>query len=403
VKIIYHHRTRSTDAQRIHILEIVHAFQSLKHDVEIVSLVPTEKARQDAKRDAGNPLWQRMARRIPFLYEMVQIGYNVFGVPMLLWKVARAKADFIYERYSLFNFTGVLVAKLCGVPIILEVNSPFAMEQGRDKDIRLERFAGWTERVICNLATRVIVVSTSLAKIMQASGVHPEKIQVMTNGVRLDHFQAQPQSMELRKSLGLGVHEKVIGFVGWFRKWHGLELLLDAFRVAGFKRGEVRLMLIGDGQAMQDLQQLVRDYELTDSVFFTGPLPHDKVPEYLDLIDIAVQPAANEYCCPMKILEYMALGKAIVAPRQENIRELLREGDEAQYFAPGDANGLAEALRALVNDPGKATDMGRRAREAVSRRGYLWTANAERVLEMVEQRDRLHTAVTGNLRQNNAK
>lgn len=384
MKIIYHHRTRSTDAQRIHIQEIVKAFQDLGHDVEIVSLVAIDAGQDDAARDAGEAPWKKLARRIPFLYEMVQLGYNFVGVPMLLARVVRGRADFIYERYSLFNFTGVAVSRFCRIPLALEVNSPFALEQSRDKDIRMFRFASWTERAICNLATRVIVVSTPLARIMERAGVTPGKLEVMPNGVCLENFRPASAGAELRDSLGLS-GKVVIGFVGWFRKWHGIELLLRAFHESGLAGKAAKVMLIGDGAAMPDLRQYVEEHGLREDVLFTGPLPHHDVPRYLDLIDIAVQPAANEYCCPMKILEYMALGKPIVAPRQGNIQELLREGSEACYFTPGDVSSLARALTELVEDPGKASRMGRQALAAIFERGYLWSANARRVAEMMKQ------------------
>jgi glycosyltransferase involved in cell wall biosynthesis len=363
-------------------MEIAGSFEELGHRVEIVSLVPTDQAQHDANRDAGNPLWQRLVRSIPFAYELVQLGYNLLGIPMLMTRVLRAKTDFIYERYSLFNFTGVAVAGMCGIPIIVEVNSPFALEQIRDKDIRLHRFAQWTEKVICNLATHVIVVSTPLRRMMEQSGVMPEKIHVMTNGVRLEHFQPQALSETTRLSLGIRDGETVIGFVGWFRKWHGLENLLEAFAKSGLS-DRAKVMLIGDGQAMPDLQRYVKDHELGDDVIFTGPLPHAQVPAYVRLIDIAVQPAANEYCCPMKILEYMAVGKPIVAPRQENIQDLLRDED-AQYFTPGDVDSLAGALKALAEDPERARQMGERARRAIIQRGFLWRENAARVVRMVK-------------------
>jgi glycosyltransferase involved in cell wall biosynthesis len=379
VRILYHHRTRSTDAQRVHIREMAEAFRALGHEVKLVSLVPIERGEQNAGRDARNPLWQRWARRIPLAYEAVQLGYNLIGIPMLLREALRRETDLLYERYSLFNFAGVVVSKLCRIPLILEVNSPFALEQGRDRDIRQVKVAAWAERAICNLAERVVVVSTPLARILQASGVRPGKIEVMTNGVRLEQFVPQPPSDRLRSSLGLRPGEKAIGFVGWFRKWHGLELLLDAYRLSGLETRQTRLLLIGDGQAMGDLRRYAEDHKLAASVIFTGPVPHSRIPAYMNLIDVAVQPAANEYCCPMKILEYMALGKPIVAPRQENIQEILREG-EARFFEPGNARSLAEALCAVTQDANLGRCMGERARAAVTERGYLWTVNALRVV-----------------------
>ena len=379
MKIVYHHRTRSTDAQRIHIQEIARAFEDLGHTLRMVSLVPVDAEQHNAERDAGVALWRRLARRVPFAYDLVQIAYNLAGIPMLMAAVWRRKVDFIYERYSLFNFAGAVTARLCRLPLVLEVNSPFALEQQRDGEIRLPRLAAWSERTICNMATRVIVVSTPLKRIMEGAGVRPEKLEVMTNGVRLSDFQAQAKDAALEESLGLR-GATVIGFVGWFRNWHGLDLLIEAFHRSGLARKRVKVLLIGDGPAMGRLQERVRQAGLQDRVIFTGPLPHAEVPSHLNLIDIAVQPSANEYCCPMKILEYMALGKPVVAPRQENIREIVREGEEAILFTPGDAASFAAALERLAGNPAERLRFGANARMAVHNRGYLWRANAARVV-----------------------
>ena len=382
MRIIYHHRTRATDAQRIHIREMVQAFRGLGHEVEIVALVDTETAVEDAARDAGDALWKRIVKRIPFAYDFLQLLYNAMGIPLLAAKVIRRKVDLIYERYSLFNFTAVAVARLFRVPIVLEVNSPFALEQKRDGHIRTFRFAQWTERVICNGATMVVVVSSPLKRIMAQAGVDPAKLVVMSNGVNLDHFQKRDDTDGLRSSLGLE-NKVVIGFIGWFRNWHGLDILLQAFHESEMMRERAALLLIGDGPAMPQLKEYVEKHRLQASVLFTGPVPHHKVPPYLALMDIAVQPAANEYCCPMKIIEYMALGKPIVGPRQENVEELLDDGSEGLLFTPRDAASLGQALAQLVDDPACRVAMGTQARAAIERRGLTWTHNAQQVLELV--------------------
>jgi glycosyltransferase involved in cell wall biosynthesis len=382
MRIVYHHRTRATDAQKVHITEIVKAFRDLGHSVEMVSLVPTEQTSADPSKEAGQAGWQVLVRRIPFVYEVVQLGYNAIGIPLLFWKVLQSSPDFIYERYSLFNFTGVFVAKLLNKPIVLEVNSPFALEQGRDGHIRAVGFANWTERIICNAANTVIVVTGSLRKIMAANGIRPEKLAVMSNGVNLSHFRTRPDSEALRQRLGLD-GKVVIGFVGWFRNWHGLDVLIEAFHRAGLAARGAALLLVGDGPAMKQIREQIERLRTSESVILTGALPHEVVPEYLDLIDIAVQPAANEYCCPMKILEYMALSKPVVAPRQENIQELLREDEEAVFFRPGDSEALGIALSGLVSDPPRVKRLGERARSAIDKRGFLWINNAERVTQLV--------------------
>lgn len=382
MKLVYHHRTRSTDAQRIHILEMVRAFEKLGHEVHMAELVPADTAMEDASRDAADAPWKQLVRRVPYSYDLVQLAYNLVGVPMVVWKILSTRSDFIYERYSLFNFTGMIASRLTRRPLILEVNSPFALEQHRDNEIQMFRLGAWAERVICNLSTKVIVVSSPLGRILQQSGIRKEKLETMPNGVATERFQSHGKSAEMLDRYRLR-GSTVIGFVGWFRNWHGLEMLVEAFHLSALAGRNVKLLLIGDGPAMASLREIVAKHQLAESVVFTGPLPHAEVPAHLDLVDIAVQPAANEYCCPMKILEYMALGKPVVAPKQENISELLVEGQEAEFFEPMNEESLAEALRKMVEQPERTAAMGRNAAAALQSRGYLWTANAERVLRMV--------------------
>ena len=205
----------------------------------------------------------------------------------------------------------------------------------------------------------------------------------MPNGVSLAHF-GQRDASTLRCELGFA-NQIVIGFVGWFRNWHGLESLLEAFHGADLARENAMLLLIGDGPAMPDLRRFVANHKLEEHVHFTGPLPHARVPDYLSLIDIAVQPAANEYCCPMKLIEYMALGKPIVAPRQENICELLEEGSEALFFEPGNAASMGDALQELVRDRNMAKRLGEAARTAIDKRRYLWIENGRRVVRLASE------------------
>lgn len=385
MKILYHHRTRATDAQRVHIREIIHAFRQLGHQVEQAALADAEKPQSDAKREAHDGTLKTIIRRIPFSSEIVQLAYNFFALPWLMWRIYWGNFDFVYERYSLFTFAGVVAARLTGRPLVLEVNSPLALELSRDAEIRSGGLAHWMERWICNMATRVIVVSGPLKRILMANGVREEKLMLLPNGVNLDHMNHAPETARLRRDLGLD-NCVTIGFVGWFRKWHGLELLLQAFHQEGLHLRGAKLMLVGDGPATADLKQYADQSQLHDFVVFTGPVPHEKISSYLHLIDIAVQPAANEYCCPMKIIEYMGLGKPIVGPRQENIEELLSDGEQAILFNPNDLAGLGASMRRLVEDSELRRHLGNQSLATIHRRGLLWLKNAERVATLVRDR-----------------
>jgi len=393
MKILYHHRTRAADAQGVHIREMVYAFEELSHQVDLASLVDTHIDEKTAHRST-EPSWRKVLRRLPFAYEAIQLGYNVVGLPWLLWKIRKNRIDLVYERYSLFTFAGVLAAKLMRKPIALEVNSPIALEQNRDNQLRATRFAIRLETAICNAATRVIVVSAPLRRILIEMGVSPSKIVIMHNGANLRHFEIT-ENETLRRSLNLE-GKTVIGFAGWFKKWHGLEFLIEAFHHSGLAKRNAVLLLLGDGPAMPELRALAEEFGIADAVRFTGPVPHQQIPEYLNLLDIAVQPAANEYCCPMKILEYMALKKAIVAPRQENIEELLTDGRQALLFTPGDTADFEKKLLQLTIETDTRETLAQAAYEAIFSRGLTWTDNAARVLTLL-------TGIRGEGRNRNAK
>lgn len=381
MRILFHHRARASDAQRLHILEMARAFRELGHCVEMVSVVRTGEEPADVSWQARGTAWQAVVHRIPLAYEIVQLAYNIVGLPLLLWKALRGSPDLIYERYAMFNLSGVCVAALLSKPIVLEVNSPLALEQGRDGHILAVQLGCWVEQWVCNAATKVIVVTESLRRIMIGNGVRPGQLVVMHNGVDPTRFCAPPNGSSLRHRLGIE-NKVVIGFVGSFRNWHGLHLLLNAFHLGRFATRGAVLLLVGDGPERKDLQRRIGELELENHVIVTGALHHSVIPEYLNIIDVAVQPAANEYCCPLKILEYMALARPIVAPRQENIQELLRDG-EAVFFAPGDAGALSRALSELLEDPRRAGRLGMDARSALYARDLLWVRNAEQVIHLV--------------------
>jgi glycosyltransferase involved in cell wall biosynthesis len=175
----------------------------------------------------------------------------------------------------------------------------------------------------------------------------------------------------------------VLGFVGWFRKWHGLETLLEIFHEAKLKEAGVRLMLIGDGPAAPNLRRFVQEQELTEAVVFTGPVDRKEMPAHVAALDIALQPSVTEYASPMKIFEYMGMGKCIVAPDQPNIREILKDRETAFLFKPGDRETFKAALIESIESPQLRETLGRQAAQAIFDRGFLWRSNAERTLDLI--------------------
>lgn len=393
MKILYHHRTRAGDAQGIHIAEIQRAFRNRGHLVVEVALVEAgAEARADEKGGSARGLAgiaSRLSEALPLpAKEVLELGYNAVAYRRLSDAIRRIRPDFLYERYSANTFAGLAAARRHGVPFVLEVNSPLALEKAEHDGLFFKRLTRSLERRLCSGADVTIAVTRVLAGILEGEGVPPGRIVVMPNGVRRE-FGTGADREGFRRRLGIPPDAVVAGFVGWFRAWHGLERMLEAAASPEWREADIHLVLAGDGPAMPALRAMRAELGLEDRVHLCGAVPRHEVESALAAFDIAVQPAVTSYACPMKVIEYMAAGLAIVAPGSDNVRELLLDGETAllcsgdQYPPMPSMEALRDGVLRLARDPELRRRLGEAARRALLERGYLWEENARRVEELV--------------------
>jgi glycosyltransferase involved in cell wall biosynthesis len=393
--ILYHHRTAGQDAQGIHIQEILHAFQALGHTTELVSFADRGPRRPAAAAAPAAPAtvvhaaaggerytWMARLKNLALVYECAELAYNLWGLWALGRAMRRRRPDVLYERYSLFNVSGVLASRLWRVPMVLEVNAPLAHEKERYEKLALRRLAYALERWICSGSTRTVVVSTPMKEILVRQGVPAEHLVVISNGVNTVEIAAALGHCDVRRRYGLG-GRLVLGFVGWFKPWHRLDTVIELLASRPDWRGRVHLLLVGDGPETPALRRLAEARGVADAVTFTGPVGRDEIYDHIDAFDVALQPHVTEYASPMKIFEYLALGKCVVAPDLANIREILTHGEDALLFRAGDAEDLGRAVALLAGDPERVRRMGGNARRTLETRRYYWIDNARRALAAV--------------------
>jgi glycosyltransferase involved in cell wall biosynthesis len=391
VKVLYHHRTRAGDAQGIHIAEMARAFRARGHEVVEVALVAAgSEARADAQGGDGRGLAavaSALARRLPLpLREAMELAYNALAYRRIGRAIRRERPDFVYERYAANTFAGLAAARRHGVPLVLEVNAPLALEKAAAGELCFARLARAVERRLCAGADVTIAVTAALARILEWGGVPAGKAVVMPNGVRREFGAGRPEAevAALRARWGVRPGAVVVGFVGWFRPWHGLERLLAAAASPAWRAAGIHLVLAGDGPARPAVEEAAR--VLAGSVTLCGPVARGEIETALAAFDIAIQPAVTPYACPMKILEYMAAGRAIVAPGAANVRELLAHGETAWLCSEGaqpTVRELAGGVLRLAGDARLRRRLGEAAREQILARGLLWEENARRVEELV--------------------
>lgn len=384
MNILYHHRTRAEDAQGIHIRALCEAFRELGHTVLVVGPVdpggPRPPSPELPAAKAGTHL---LGFRVPhWLYELLAIGYNLPDSLVLLYHLLRYRPRLVYERYALFNVSGRLVSALFRVPFVLEVNAPLSLELKQHGGLAFERTARRVEDWSCRRATRTVVVSAAMADIFAERGVPRERLMVIPNGVDRRQFHPQVDGKAVRRRLGLD-DRLVVGFVGWVRPWHGVDKLIEAIALLPDLAGDVALLIVGDGPALPGLKEQARALGVAARVIFTGPVAQTEVPAFLAAMDVAVQPDVTPYASPIKLFEYLAMGKAIIAPRRRNIEEVVADGRHALLFAPGEARELAAAIARLHRSPELRRQLATAALDLFEDRKYYWEANARRVLEAV--------------------
>jgi len=194
----------------------------------------------------------------------------------------------------------------------------------------------------------------------------------------------------VRYGVKLGLERAfVVGFVGWIRPWHGVDRLVDAVARLAPERPELHLLLVGDGPAMDGLREQVRARGIHDRVHFTGAVPADAIPAHIAAMDVAVQPDVTDYASPIKLFEYLALARPVIAPDKPNIGEVVEHDVSALLFKPGDVGELSGAIQRLHAEPGLRERIAQRGAALIDERGYNWEANARRVIEVVTGVDSL--------------
>ena len=383
MKILYHHRTLGDGAEGIHIEEMVKAFRDLGHEVKVVAPIGEKTNTESAKIS----VFSRIKRFVPkILYEFIEIGYNLYGYYLVSKEISKERPDLIYDRYITFNASAVLIGKKYKIPVILEVNAPLALERSQQEDERLylKKLAFFLEKWACSNSYRTLVVSTPLKEYLVRLGVPSAKIIVVPNGVDIKKFEPyRGKNKNFLQCCGFTEASMIVGFVGILRPWHGLDLLLKAFHEVAEEEENLRLLIVGDGPIRFDIEQKIKELQLSKKVFIVGRISHSNVVDYVNLFDIAVSPKATFYASPMKILEYMAMGKAVVASDTENIRDIIDDKTDGILFANGDYLDLADKIKSLVENSTLRRYIGLNARiKTVKKRN--WGNNALVICRSIE-------------------
>ncbi|MCO7610383.1 glycosyltransferase family 4 protein [Pseudomonas chlororaphis] len=326
-------------------------------------------------------------------------------------RLAELKPAYIYERAILGSYVGAQLSRELGIPYILEYNgSEISMKRSFDeRGYELENAFSKAEQAAFAQATSIVAISKVIEDGLIQQGIPAEKVLFNPNGCSPEHYAPLDSQLkhEMRVGLGWQPENCVVGFIGTFGGWHGIDVLAEALPLLCERDPNLRFLLIGDGNFRHLVDNAVKRHNLQDRVHMPGTVAQVEAARLLACSDILVSPHNRHmvdskfFGSPTKLFEYMALGGAIVASRLEQIGDVLTPSLDTQGLAvaqldlldgqcavlckPGDIEDFVNAVAGLAARPDLWPALGANARQSLLD-NYTWKQHVHKILHHVAQR-----------------
>lgn len=385
LKILYltNEDMRKEGGGKTHFIEVAQNLVKLGN--ELLVLLPGYWPRD--KRDYGLniryvPTFKKNSLSY-LLYEFLNVFY--FGFYIL-----KFKPDAIYSRSGLLDVMPPILARLFRVLYVIEKNGIMEDEfRSRGFSELIIKILRLVERINFRLSSKIVCVTEGIKQeIARRYRVDERKLLVIPNGANTKLFRPLDEK-ECRRRLGLEEDAFYVGFVGSFSPWQGLETLIEAAKqVKGHGLSEIKYLLVGDGELEPILRRKVREDGLEGEMQFTGRVAYEEIVYYMNAFNVAVAPfttkGSEALGSPLKIYEYLACGRPVLASRVDGVKEVIEEGRCGYLFESGDAKELAEKILQSYHERDSLAELGRNGRRLVEEK-YNWRETARQVVDVLQE------------------
>lgn len=408
MRILYSRVQFRKDGSSIHYEELANALQKVGVEVFRTSLFflqrqgvsDTDESQTPSRSKAMSTLKKvppRLAKELAIpLFNLRYVAREISQAQKIIGHVKPnilfLSADYISLNYFwLSNLVACWKAKQNRLPLVLEVNGPLVYEY--QKFIQKPKYLYWDypllastfEKKIWRCADAIICVSNQLKEFLVKAGISPTKISVVPNGADLDKFSLTVKGENVRKRYHLD-DKIIVGFVGSLKIWHGVDNLIKSLRIAVAKNNRLHCLIVGNLDDYPDIHNLINAEEMSDYVTLTGNIPYSSIPKHIAAMDITTVPypnIENFYFSPMKLFEYMAMAKPVIASRIGQIDEVIRHRGNGYLVKPGDLQELAQGILELADNAELREQIGKNARKTVEE-NYTWIKNAQAIRNIYE-------------------
>ncbi|MHC1756411.1 MAG: glycosyltransferase family 4 protein [Methanosarcina sp.] len=382
--LVYYSSFSTKSGSNIHILELL---RNLKKYTDVVLFAPGQKGVEPGFSGI---------KYVPVIDNkyLVQPFYEFMLSFYLLYSCITNRPDVLYLRQNSFPFFPIALCNILKIPTIVEVNGLVMDELKVSPDSKsfayrvFSYLALRSERFNYRHCDRIVSVTDKLKdELVRLYSVPAEKVLVINNGANTDIFKPMDQN-QARARLGLDDSKKYVCFVGHLAAWQGVEFLIYSSPLILEKCPDVRFLVVGDGVMRERLLKIASEMGLSEKFTFTGRVPYEDVPVYINAADICVAPFIKERnskigLSALKTYEYLACGKPIVASSISGVKDLIDLSGGGIPVTPENPEELANAVVKLISDQKTRSTMGEQGRKYVVE-NHSWDGVARKILDICD-------------------
>jgi len=371
-------------------LEILNALSKCGHEIKMHWM------RDDFSQEAGPKSGQQSNTLRDFvkkyfsryLHEPSQVLKNIGSIKQEINILNEEKPDLVISREQSYIYSPARVAKKINIPYLIEIDSPGAYEQ-----ITFQTYYRNTKWLVNYIEIQHIkagktafTVSNKLKEFFVKKGISKDLVSVIPNGANPQIFSPEISNDLIKEKYDL--HNcVVVGFVGSFIFWHGIENLLTVIERTLKKFDNVEFLMVGKGGPLEHLiTKFIDDHNLKDKVLLTGYVLHNEVPAYISAMDIVLAPYPDLdffYYSPVKVYEYMSCGKAVIATKIGQIAEIIEDQKTGFLTKPNDIEQIIHLISELIENDKLREDVGHAARKEILEK-HTWDRRGKKLSDLCE-------------------
>ncbi len=394
MKIIYYsphptHDIVSEVGYATHQREVINALKELGHTVIPIimgGIEPNNLSKAGIPAE-NNSLKSKIKKLVPkfiwtSLKDLKLMQHDKNAARKLEEAIVKHKPDLVYERSEYLQDAGVSVIRKHNVKYCLEINAPFIEEmKGFEGSSIWHKLAHKKEKNKIQKADKIIVVSTALKEfIIKKYCAKEDDIIIQPNCINISKITINTEKVDEIKLKYDFKNYKVIGFVGSILPHHGVDILIDAFNLVLQKDNNIKLLIVGDGSIVDQLKSKIEKLGISNKIIFTGKISHSLVFNYIQCMDICVMAKSNWYGSPIKIFEYAAIGKPVIAPETPAVLDVM-EHLKTGYITKMNAHELAEGIHFALNNSELSALWAANFKNKVMAE-FTWDKAAQKIIEI---------------------